>query len=180
MSYAPALLQDFHITEYTPSFRTQLWNLFVSGMSQNDEAAKDDGMRRAISTLIDNARLEVARVGSLSCPKNGGKTFLALDRSKQVIGMLAVKRSEEDIRDRSVELRRISVAHQWRRRGVCRALVDHAVEYIKATFDSQWMHLVTYSSMGPALCTYKSLGFKAQGDDSSDGPLRLVKLVRKI
>lgn len=161
---SPALSPSpLRVIDYSPTYGDQVINLFVTGMTDNISASQDSVERDMISGFIPSAATTLRDIPSLVNAPGGGRFFLALSPNNDLVGMLAMARSDEDASNETVELTRISTARDWRRKGVCKALVAHAIREAVDEFAVSSVYLHTLSSFDAAMNTYSKLGFVLQG-----------------
>lgn len=179
---SPALSsRPLRIVDYSASYGDAVVSLFVSGMEDNISASPDPVERTRISSFIPKAIRTLRDIPTLVHEAGGGRFFMALSPSNNdLVGMLAMARSDKDAEQQTIELTRISVAREWRRKGVCRALVAHAIREAVEKLAVQTVYLYTASTVKPAMNSYGRMGFELQGPIPPVAEFTLVKLIMNV
>lgn len=166
--------RSVRIVDYTPSYGDHVVALFVSGMEGNISASSDPDVRKRLSAFILREMPKLRDVPAFINEAGGGRFFLALSPTdNDLAGILAMARSDEDAEQQTVELARISVAKEWRRKGVCRALVAHAIREAVEKLAVRTVYLYTLSTLKGALTAYERMSFVVQGPRGWTEPTRL-------
>lgn len=179
MPATSATQSTVEIADYDHSYNDAVVSLFVAGMEDNIAAMSNAFDRDRISNFIKRAIPTLRDIPKLVNEERGGRVFIALssDVNKSLIGMIAMARSGKDQEQSTVELTRISVAREWRRKGICRALVGHAIRVAVKEFGVQSLYLYTATTVKAAMSSYERMGFELQDPRPPDGEFAVVKFV---
>lgn len=83
--------------------------------------------------------------------------------------------SDTDVANNTAELTRISVAPDWRGKGVCRLVVGQLVRVAVTKYGVKSVYLITMESVTTAVRAYQKLGFCMEG-----GGGEVPELVRMV
>jgi len=84
----------------------------------------------------------------------GGRFDVLCDGAGRVVGTVGLRPLDAS----RIELRRMSLAPEWRRQGHGRALLEHALAEARRLGFAR-VELETSSALGPAIALYRSFGF---------------------
>lgn len=156
---------ELKIRAYTEADCDRITEMFVAGMTDNAERATDEVTHPLVMRFLSMAPETFQNMGKVIHEENGGKMFLAVTETDEIAGMLGMSRSEKDVELERIELTRISVANSWRRKGVCRMLVEYAADLGRREFGAKRMVLYTMNSFNIAMRTYRGLGFSEKNSE---------------
>lgn len=184
----PSRLHQVTIHKCTALHTSDTWELFEAGMLDNASETSDACILGDISDLLNFARPQFRDMSTFLFAENGGALFVALTPSGETIGMIGVRRSAANMREQLVELTRISVSRNWRRKGICSMLVNHAIAYSWAQFAVRGVYLYTHGGLKSAVTAYSRLGFTVVVEDSNTGSegvdvtknTRIIKLYKRV
>lgn len=143
--------ESISIRTATPSDISMLQQLFAAGIFEGDVRINDTGAD--IDNLMD---------GYFS--DEGRSSFWVAESSDQIVGMIGVQCVHEDI----AEIRRLRVHGDFRRRGIGKQLLDHAVKFCRGQ-DYMKIVLDVRVERDPAIHLFEQAGFFLAKTREADG-----------
>lgn len=112
------------------------------------------GLKEAFENYISRSLSEeISRIPDYYAEKGG--SFSVAEQDGEIIGMFGLEARSEV----SMEIRRLYVSPDWRRKGIARALMDHAEDMCRRD-KIKHIELSTSEVQKAAVALYKRLGFR--------------------
>lgn len=146
------------IEEYRSPLYEKVMTISIANLREVKREAKEESTRRSVDDFIEEVREDFQDVKRLVHAQNGGKMFVVMTTAEDVVGVLGLSRSERNVIERSIEYMRISVAREWQKRGIGRAMMDHALRYARANFEVRRIVIYTLNSFCSAIAMYRKMG----------------------